>query len=197
MFEYEYKFLFQKAQFYTVLSFLESHYKKPETKLQLNYYYDTRQLAFYKKSITLRVRQTEHELLLQTKKHLPSQAGAEFLKKWKEGAAAIQTSIEYEKRIKKLPRCLLLKGKTLLDLKGCMTTLRQSFFIEEGCRVDLDTNYYLGICDYEMELEFDQQSSCATAAADTVISRLTSCAGELKQSPNNKSNRFFTVMKGM
>ena len=177
--EVEYKFLVSKQDFETIIDIAESNFESSSEKLQINYYYDDKDLSLYKQNVTVRVRQIEDILKLQTKKHFESNA-------------KYQISEETEKTIEKLPEAILFNDDNciFLSLKGNLITHRKSFKSDDGISLDFDANYYLGVCDFEIEFEFDE---CNEGKANELmnvlgINRFTLSKG--------KSTRFFNQLEG-
>jgi len=118
--------------------------------VQINYYFDTHDLSLNSRGNTLRIRQKKDSLLLQYK-YDKQYTGNE--KKCK----------EYEKSIKSFS--FLIASKDLPDFAldssiyfthiGTLITKRIDY-LYNNTAISLDTNCYLGKCDYEIEVEFQQ-----------------------------------------
>lgn len=108
--------------------------------IQINYYYDTTSFDMLKRNETVRIRLKDNGLNLEHKLH----------KAYINGTRVCE---EKSKPIKELPKSVIIQQYEMF-LIGCMTTLRTNFKINNYL-VSLDKNYYLGIIDYEIELEFD------------------------------------------
>jgi len=110
--------------------------------IQVNYYYDTSTLTYSNANETVRVRLKESNITFERK------FGKQFFNKTcisKETATSIET----------LPKTIILDGNEL-TLIGNMVTFRSNFQLETFT-VSLDKNYYLGIIDYEIEVEVESE----------------------------------------
>ena len=116
-------------------------------KTQINYYYDTYNKKLFNNCITLRIRQKNAKLFLQYKYD-------------KNFNGLVNTCIEYEKNISEFP--MSISGEMLPEEEKCiyhyvgnMTTNRRNYEIDDVV-ISLDVNYYLGVVDYELEIEFKE-----------------------------------------
>lgn len=168
--EYEMKFLVEEEKFYSLLQTITTRYQDAPViqKTQNNYYYDTPDLELKKQKITMRVRETDGQYLLQEKRH---------------GGAGSFQSDEREKALSALPFSLVWQGR-VLDLQGKLETKRISIPLSDGLRADFDSNHYLGRSDYEIELEF-------SPAYYHQASRLAAHLSLDQPNPLSKSERFF------
>lgn len=168
--EQEYKFLVSKgtldhliketAKTYFVL---DSH-----KRIQINYYYDTDDLKLLKQNVTLRARQTEYGLKLEEKSHSGSD---------------LTVSIENEYTMEQLSEKIDHHGCEC-KLKGVLVTERTEFILDEGLKIDFDKNYYLGICDCEIEIEFSENKK-------EQAKMLCKDLGLMNANTNSKYSRFF------
>lgn len=138
--EIEKKELLSKEQYLSCLEYL-SNQLVGNRKLQVNYYYDTDSFDLYQKGETLRVRQKDEQLKLEYKFNKSIQNN-------------IRTCEEYESALEALP---LTIENDALNLQGCrllgtLITERYDFKINNTV-LSLDKNYYLGVTDYEIEME--------------------------------------------
>jgi uncharacterized protein YjbK len=183
MIENEYKFLIEKECFYNLLQKAKAYYAsiKADERIQINYYYDTDALELHKQNITLRARQTEDSLKLEVKRHLHKQD--EF-----------QTSNEIVCDIHHISNNLYASSHPALGLnplqcyklQGTLTTYRTTILQSDKVAIVFDKSFYLGICDYEIEIEFEKEHE---SSALSLINYLN-----LTQSnPLGKSTRFFNV----
>ncbi len=151
MVEREYKVLISKNIYHNLSNKFQDITDKKYT--QINFIYDTDDLIFNKNNITLRIRSKNKKLTLEVKK---MQSVDRFLK----------ISEEKRKSLNFLPAILDDDEENFLKeyefpfsyknvkLKGCLITNRQTIVIEDGIKIDIDKNIYLGRIDYELELEF-------------------------------------------
>ncbi|MCM1285690.1 MAG: AMP-binding protein [Acetobacter sp.] len=145
MLEKEFKCILDKKLFLSIKS------KILDLKMveQINYYYDTKDLSLHKKGITIRIREIENSFKLQYKSN-----------------AIIRNNIftreEKEITINNVPYQInpFLFGINNIDntlsCLGNMKTIRYTT-IENGVRICIDENHYLGIIDYELELECNDE----------------------------------------
>lgn len=139
--EIEYKCVVGKELFEELLTKCEAKYSLLERKIHANYYYDTEDNALNKLKTTVRVRQYQNNLILQIKKN-----------KKEKGSMII--SDECSKTVDELPNILKISDSRVpLLLKGVLITDRRIYVCEESFIICLDVNLYLGICDYEIEIE--------------------------------------------
>ncbi len=150
MIEKEYKYLVSYEDFkntlYNLTNALKNTNYEKKSILQVNYYYDTLDLFLYKNNITYRIRQKDDRLQKQIK--------------IKESGNKYQKAVEYNENIKSIKRTYTFipnfnnENKNLnIELIGNLITERESFLIND-IRIDFDKNLYLGKCDYEIEIEF-------------------------------------------
>ena len=115
--------------------------------LQINYYYDTDDFQLNSIGNTLRIRQKENKLVLQYKYE-------------KQYTGNERTCREYEIEIYKFPQYLSsndlpcnIIDSTHYKFVGSLITERFDYKYAET-NISLDKSYYLGKCDYEIEIEF-------------------------------------------
>lgn len=176
--ETEYKYLLSVEQFQDVLSKCKMKFLFSEHKLQVNYYYDTDDNTLNSEKITIRIRQQHSDMKLQIKKHGEFDNG-------------LSTSDEYSEKIDTLPSFMRIPDiSDNVFLKGALVTERQAFSFGKNSNICFDENMYLGICDYEVEIEVDERD---TEEALFVINYLG-----LAQKPiKSKSERFFRRLEVM
>lgn len=115
--------------------FYRFHY---EDIIQINYYYDDSSFSLHRLGETLRVRQIDNSLVLERK----------FNKRYSENTRICEESscdINY------LPISIMVEEK-IYKLLGNMITNRRNFIIDDII-ISLDKSMYLGIIDYEIEIE--------------------------------------------
>jgi uncharacterized protein YjbK len=141
--------------------------------IQLNYYYDTAAFDMLKRNETVRVRLKDNGLNLEHKLH----------KSFVNGTRVCE---EKSKPIGELPKSIIIQQYELL-LIGCMTTQRTNLMMN-NCLVSLDKNYYLGIIDYEIEIEIDSANDFPTPIIEILDKDL---------STPGKYTRFVSVLNGV
>lgn len=170
--EKEFKFLVSDEQFKVLLSKCHAKYPFVKHKLQANYYYDTEDNALNKAKTTVRIRQQHSDMKLQIKKHRELNNG-------------LSTSDEYSGKIDTLPSALKIPDvPESLHLKGVLVTERKIFSFGKNSIICFDGNMYLGICDYEVEIEVDE------ADKDEVLMTID-YLGLIYTPAVSKSERFF------
>ena len=167
---------------------IRSKYPWDKVIAQTNHYYDTDNLSLTPCHITCRVRELSGENLLQIK--LPN------------GAA--YSRIELEKRIgasvpEQLPAELLnsLAGEyldnPLPDVKrlGSLTTERCIKHFD-GAEIDLDKSTYFAVTDFELEIEFTDET-----VARKLLKEIKEAAGitESAEVCSGKVHRFLSLYK--
>ncbi|HBR32172.1 MAG TPA: hypothetical protein DD733_08835 [Clostridiales bacterium] len=177
--EYEYKYLFEKNDFKELNDKIKRKWILCKNFIQINFYYDTDDFLLNSMNMTLRARQKENKLYIQYKKSLKKGLYTESLESEKE---------EMDELPAKIP---LPEYGIEAWLKGSTVTERTVFdYGSRGFVIMLDCNYYLGIIDYELELEF------IPGAEKQALSELDAL-GLHKKEPNRKgkASRFFEQYK--
>jgi len=168
--EKEYKFLVEKATFEETKCRVKTEGYVSDSKIQINYYYDTDDYCLLKTDSTVRVRQNEENLILQVKNHL--QCKEEF-----------SISNEYEKKIDFLPNKVFFEGfSKYVQFLGSLITHRETFYFGTSGQICFDINEYLGVIDYEIEIEFDEQDLDEVKTISKMIKKYSK--------PGNKYSRF-------
>lgn len=174
MVENEFKVMLTKEQYEKIFSL----FKYDKIIEQVNYYYDTDNLKLSELHITCRVREIKGEFFLQIK--LPN--GAEH------------SRIELERKLTSLPEKISseeldsLSGKTdLPDVKllGKLSTNRAVKHFD-GCELDLDRSGYFGKTDYELEVEFTDETAARELlkkirAETGIVSSSDVCPGKVRR----------------
>ena len=135
--EFERKSIFNCEKYNMWLSDFTKKFPR-EDIFQLNYYYDTHGFALFHCGETLRVRQIGETLKLQYKSN-------------KSYFGEMRVSDEYSEKVDELPKIIAIHGLETYNV-GIMATERINFNVGD-CVVSLDKNYYLGMIDYEIEVE--------------------------------------------
>ena len=179
MLETEYKFLVSKEKFERIINRIKEKYPDLEIRerLQINYYYDTDDHYLLDRHTTLRVRQIGSELSLEMKESVLSA---------KDYSEAIETC----RKIDSLTNDITLKdGKFAwipFSLQGNLVTKRCSIKPSDSLSIDVDVNYYLGKCDYEIEMEFTEKAHKATSILVEKLGLM-----KYKNKVGGKARRFF------
>lgn len=170
--ETEYKFLLSKSEFVMIEARCDELGLKKSQYVQINYYYDTEDNVYFKNNTTIRIRQIENALKMQIKQHRST--NSEF-----------RLSDEYEKEVEQLPRVVDHPDTNeRLICKGFLVTERKKYLFGNNIRVCLDHNLYLGVSDYEVEVEFE--------APDLLMAQKIVNDWKLTEhSEYSKSSRFF------
>ncbi|MCQ2464534.1 MAG: CYTH domain-containing protein [Oscillospiraceae bacterium] len=180
--ETEYKFLVDKEKFYEILKLIKELYTDAgyKEKVQINYYYDTDDNYLLNNHTTLRIRQTETSLRLELKEAQPLTSND------------FSTCTETAMDIDGLKSDITLEnGKFAwipFSLQGDLVTRRTSIKPSESLSIDFDVNYYLGKCDYEIEMEFRDKAEKGTKVLVDKLGLL-----QYKNNVGGKARRFFKV----
>ena len=138
---------------------------------QVNFYYDTSDNSLRSQNVTLRIRQKDQTLTGTKKTH----------------HAGTPHSTEEHFPVSFLPKCFCMDGKQVL-LKGALRTKRMEIPLTRDATLFLDENSYLGITDYELEIEYTAQE----AGAKLLWQLLQHTVGERTDGEAvSKSERFF------
>ena len=154
--ETEYKFLVDRDKFYEILTLIKNRYTEADYKeiIPINYYYDTDDHYLLANHTTLRVRQTERSLRLELKES-QQLTGNDY-----------STSNETVQDIPALKSDITLEsGKFAwipFSMQGQLVTHRISIRPSDSLSIDFDVNFYLGCCDYEIEMEFKDMAEKGT-----------------------------------
>lgn len=153
---------------------------------QTNYYYDTESFSLNAYRITCRIRRKGDRLCATVKYH--------------SGDRTAEESVENSFSIEVVPPVLVYQEKDLM-LYGSMETERR-LSTDSGLRICIDRNTYLGMTDYELEIEYEEGHEQAAARA------LRRIAGAMTRErlipdpesfilriPVSKSERFFERLK--
>ncbi len=145
---------------------------------QVNYYFDTDDLAMNRRSITCRIRLKNGRYKGTIKRH---RTGTDH---------STETEIEVRDGIRE--NAFVDMG---LHLKGQLVTERHVIQKDAYCEVVLDKNDYLGITDYELEVEYLPGGETAAGETIRAIAEVLQCGTHVKRgsrdSAKSKSERFF------
>lgn len=184
MVEFEKKFMLSEQEYETLYSALG----KAKGKTHFNYYYDTTDLAYNKKGITCRIRKKDSCCIATIKRHRRDYPECNFEK---------YCVVKNEKDKS------FFKGMDVI-FQGVLTTERKEIIAQNGINAVLDKNTYLGITDYELEIEYSPylKQNCDDILK-LIVKRLTkkerdSMLASFKERMNtggSKSERFFKRKK--
>jgi uncharacterized protein YjbK len=147
--EFERKFMLSCEEYKHCFELL-SHQITPTTVWQINYYYDDSIFSLFERNETLRVRQIGDKLTLEykhSKKHIGN----------------IRRSEESSTQIIVLPKIIII-GSIETTMSGFLITERNDFLLKDT-KISLDRSIYLGMVDYELEVEtngLDELPQCLT-----------------------------------
>lgn len=155
MIEQEIKFVISESMMKEYKNILDG-LVKPKRVLQINYYFDTPDFYLYSLGNTLRIRQKDQQLALQYKYEKQNKGIQRICKEFEMKIPTFLSNIP----------CYDLPGKIIkkdiyFGFVGSMTTERLNY-IYKGTVISLDKNYYLGNCDYEIEVEFQDYTNAET-----------------------------------
>lgn len=176
MVENEYKYVVKKEIYDKFLAILEKIKLTKKEFIQVNYYYDTKDFSLCKNGVTVRIRQIDGSLELQVKE---PKSICEF-----------SSRNEYAQKVDGFLESIKRDGK-VYSLIGDLVTHRVVFEIDDGTEIMFDKNYYYGVCDYEVEIEFTKKISVFT---NNIITEL----GENCFKKNNsKYKRFVSAVSSI
>lgn len=190
MTETEIKSIIDKDTYMTLLSM----FNWTSSKEQTNSYYTAPNNALKKShGITFRVRTIDNTSKIQIKKHLI-------------GGSALQKSEESEYDVEGIPKGFdeetvkhLTGISTPVFLIGSLTTLRNSLMYCDGVMICLDKSEYLGVTDYEIEIEYTNPipDSLINALSDVGVKFDSPCVGKFSRfiSRLNSKDYAFSEMK--
>lgn len=177
--EYEMKFMLSHEEY----RILFEAFNVP-SYTQTNFYYDTQDLFYNRNGITCRIREKENRYNATIKTHrLKTQHCSE----------------ERSRNVTNECDVSLFEGMELF-LQGKMQTIRKDILMPNGVRISIDKNTYLGIEDYELEIEYNPafENHCKEAlhtiivvlSEQNIFSSVEEFYNRMKHSLT-KSERFF------
>lgn len=177
MLEYEKKIFLTEDEY---LNLLRLGCGKKLTTIQTNYYYDSDDYKMNMQGITCRIREKGGKYKATIKAHKQSNKECS-IEKTKDALN------EYDDR--------LFSGMHL-KLQGSLTTERAILYSDNECEVVLDKNTYLGMTDYELEVEylpgFEEYATELIYRYINIMYPLKICMLILPQRVSkSKSERFF------
>jgi len=150
--EREYKYKLDIEEYTALISKITTEIGLMSYKLQVNYYYDTKDFLLNKDKITLRVRQIDSNLSLELKTELHNDGLLKINEELAEPISSLPITIDFKKH----PWKKHLPYDESINLKGSLITERRTVKPFEGIKFDVDKNIYMGKVDYELEVEFDE-----------------------------------------
>ncbi len=135
-----------------------------KTMVQTNHYFDTSDFYVTGEKMSLRIREKNNEYMLTLKvgrkKAGQFQSSDEYNKALEneQALSVIHGMQPIESLLNDFPLKNVIRKERALLYKGYMVTKRTSYMPVEGLNpLELDQNVYLGMQDYELEWEYDQQ----------------------------------------
>jgi len=174
MIELEKKILLTDREY----GFLLEHFESKSKITHVNFYFDTKDFALNQQNITCRIRFKNGKYRATMKCHTSSEKSFEIELKIRDG----------------------LKDNSFLDMglkyQGSLITKRSILMKEASYEVVLDCNEYLGVTDYELEIEYlpDYEEQACRVFKDIlmILHNVTNDSiKENKLNPKSKSQRFF------
>ena len=162
---------------------LETFRESIRTTRQVNYYFDTVDLAMHRQHITCRLRLCDGRFRGTMKRHI---AGTD---------QSTETAMEVYDGTR--DNAFTRMG---LRLMGELVTERSMIWEAMTCRAMLDKNQYLDMTDYELEIEYDEgEDAAAQSMLHTILDLLMRYRCllahrdiyEREQTTPSKSERFF------
>lgn len=185
MVECEKKILLSREEYLVVKSIAP---KCTQTIKQTNYYYDTDNFKMNKKGITCRIREKNGKYVATIKNH-------KIGKK--------ECSLETSKEVRDKNDNSLFE-KLNVKYQGKLTTTRTTMLYNHRVKVMIDKNTYLGVTDYELEVEYIPEEEkyaeriirCLAQVVNSKIPQtdIEDFCKRTKKS-KNKSERFFKRKK--
>lgn len=170
--EFEKKMMLNAAE-YTLLRELFFRETDAEPSDQVNYYYDTSCKELNQRGVTCRIRQKNGRLKGTIKTHLKDRA---------------DQSIEHSFAVDELPYRFTVDG-CAVHLQGSLYTRRLEITLMPGVIMVLDHNWYLGVCDFELEIEYAPE--CAAQAEGVYRTILHLLQHTEEKECLSKSQRYF------
>lgn len=134
MLEYEKKIILTCEEYAVILEL----FKNASFKTQINYYFDTEDMLMNKKGITCRIRAKNGTYKATVKNHFA-----------KDKNCSCEVTVSETRNV-----CTDVFDALGLFFQGELVTSRTILFKNEFCEAVLDANTYLGLTDYEIEVEY-------------------------------------------
>ena len=184
MVEYEKKLLLSEVAY----TYLKEYFRsRGRITTHTNYYYDTEKYSLNRINFTLRIRESDGEYIATIKQHTGSP----------------DCNVEISERAKDQFDDSFFKAYQVI-LHGKLETERLSVNLESGIVIVLDKNDYLGVTDYELEIEYPpslekeatkELCSIAATLSESRCIRNENFFIKRAKSPASKSKRFFSKLE--
>lgn len=147
---------------------------------QINYYYDTEDFSLNKRGITYRIRKKDGKYTATIKEH---------------NVESRECNTELSKRVTDEYDTALFVEKHI-KLQGELITERKYLVKDEGFEIVIDKNHYLGVTDYEIEIEYSLDNEARAEKSVSYIAELLCILNNMEFSFSNFYNRLkFTYSK--
>ncbi|MEW9700442.1 CYTH domain-containing protein [Paenibacillus sp. SI8] len=180
MLEREIKQLLTEEEYLKILGSEDLQNSSKHHHMQINYYYDTDDYQLHQQGITLRVRQKGAKLSLEMKTPFEVRDGYKVKKEETKRMDQLKSVIWLAQEFDSAP--IQVEVRLIQPL----ITERTHFQISEHIQVDLDKNSYLGLVDYELEIEFDEGHEQEALHLFQIL-----CPNRIAQPSGGKNSRFF------
>ena len=179
MLETEYKSLLTESEYNKITA----HFNWDSVKEQTNHYYCDDEKILAKNRVMFRIRVKDSKSVIQVKLH-------------KNADSPLQICEELEYPVDGVPETIAdgekytgIKTGTLKNL-GCTVTLRHSKMWDDKTEICLDKTEYLGIIDYEIEIEYTGEEIPEKLSAE-----LTALGVEFNENSVGKYTRFLKALE--
>ena len=182
--EFEKKFILTEQEYVALC-----HSLPGKTFVQTNYYYDTDDLFYHKRGITCRIRHKGNRYKATVKTHKYGKDSSAERSVWAKNGFDFTA----------------FSGMNV-HFQGVLSTKRKNVSLPDGILISLDQNSFLGIVDYELEIEYDPKKKGSCQRALFFIAQILSpnesvaLLQDFKQRnkiKKSKSVRFFERKKQM
>ena len=179
MLEKEYKSLLTESEYNKIAS----HFDWDSVKEQTNHYYCDDERILAKNRVMFRVRVKDNKSVIQVKLHKNADSPLQICEELEYGVDGVPETIE------DVEKYTGIKTGTLKNL-GCTVTLRHSKMWDSQTEICLDKTEYLGITDYEIEIEYTGEEMPKDLSAE-----LTALGVEFKENSVGKYTRFLKALE--
>ncbi len=139
MFEFEKKIMLTEQEYNLLTTY---KVKNTQSKIQTNYYFDTDDFDMNKKGVTCRVRSENGKFKSTIKSHVGVNSDCSI-----EKDTAFKDEFD--------PSAF---GNMGLHMQGALITERMILYKNDCCEMVLDRNIYLGMSDFELEVEYTENN---------------------------------------
>ena len=179
MLETEYKSLLTESEYNKIAA----HFNWDSVKEQVNHYYCDADKVLAKNRVMFRVRVKDGNSVIQVKLH-------------KNAGSPLQICEETEYPVNGVPEAIAdgekytgIKAGELKNI-GCTVTLRHSKMWDNQTEICLDKTEYLGITDYEIEIEYTGEE-----IPEKLSTELTALGVEYRKASVGKYTRFLRALE--